>query len=71
MNQITMMGVVSHPQQTFWSVKSSVPFEALLSIKLGDAMEFQQSYAKPSRMMPSSVEFNMSARLKDAAVAVD
>ena len=57
--------------QTFWSVKSSVPFEALLSIKLGDAMEFQQSYAKPSRMMPSSVEFNMSARLKDAAVAVD
>ena len=33
--------------QTFWSVKSSGPLEALLLIKLVDAMEFQQSYSKP------------------------
>ena len=30
--------------QTFWTVKSSGPQEALLLIKLVDAMEFQQSY---------------------------
>ena len=34
-------GAVSTQNQTFWSTKSSGPWEALLLIKLVDAMEFQ------------------------------
>ena len=45
MNQITTMCIVTQ-SQTFWSVKSSGPYKALLSIKLVEAMEFQQSYLK-------------------------
>ena len=41
MNQITMMVWLVTQSQTFWSVKSSGPFEALLLIKLVDAMQFQ------------------------------
>ena len=39
--------------QTFWNVKSSGPKEALLSIKLVDALELQQNYSNPYRRMPS------------------
>ena len=39
-------GVICHPEP-LWGVKLSEPQEALLSIKLVDAMEFQQSYSKP------------------------
>ena len=42
-----MMVLSVTQSQTFWSVKSSGPLEALLLIKLVDAMEFQQSYSKP------------------------
>ena len=42
LNELDNMMVWSVTQsQTFWSVKSSGPKEALLSIKLVDAMEFQ------------------------------
>ena len=40
MNQITMMVWSATQSQTFWRVKSSGPWEALLLIKLVDAMEF-------------------------------
>ena len=39
--------------QTFWNVKSSGPKEALLSIKLVDALRLQQNYSNPYRRMPS------------------
>ena len=41
MNQITVMVWSATQSQTFWRVKSSGPWEALLLIKLVDAMEFQ------------------------------
>ena len=41
MNWITVMVWSVTQNQTFWSVKSSGPLEALLSIKLFDAIEFQ------------------------------
>ena len=40
-NWISMMMWSVTQSQTFWSVKSSRPEEALLSTKLVDAMEFQ------------------------------
>ena len=49
MNQITMMVWSVTQSQTFWSMKSGGTQEALLSIKLVDAMEFQQSYSNPKR----------------------
>ena len=39
--EITAMVWSVTQNQTFWSVKSSGPLEALLSIKLFDAIEFQ------------------------------
>ena len=33
--------------QTFWNAKFSGPKEALLLIKLVDAMKFQQNYSNP------------------------
>ena len=53
MNQITMMMWSLTQSQSFWSVKSSGPQEALLLIKLMDVMEFQQNYSKPQKMMLS------------------
>ena len=41
MNLRTVMVWAVTQSQTFWSVKSSGPYEALLSKKLVDAMEFQ------------------------------
>ena len=41
MNQVTAVMWSVTQSQTFWSVKSSRPEEALLSTKLVDAMEFQ------------------------------
>ena len=41
MNQITTMVWSVSPSQTFWNVKLSGPWEALLQIKLVDVMEFQ------------------------------
>ena len=40
MTQIAMMGWSLTYSQTFWSVKSSEPQEALLTIKLVEVMEF-------------------------------
>ena len=51
MTQIIMMVWSLTQSQTFWSVKSSGPQEALLSIKLVEVMEFQQSYLKAYKMM--------------------
>ena len=47
MNQITTMMWLVTQSQTFWSVKSSGPQEALLLIKLVDAMKFQPNYLNP------------------------
>ena len=47
MNQITTMVWLVTQSQTFWSVKSSGPYEALLSIELVDATKFQQNYSNP------------------------
>ena len=41
MNLVTVIVWAVTQSQTFWSVKSSGPYEALLSIKLADVMEFQ------------------------------
>ena len=41
MNQITTMVWSVSQSQTFWNVKLSGPWEALLPIKLVDVMEFQ------------------------------
>ena len=41
MRQITTVVWSVTQSQTFWSVKSSGPWEALLSIKLVGIMEFQ------------------------------
>ena len=46
MTQITMMVWSLIQSQTFWSVNSSGPSKALLSIKLVEVMEFQQNYLK-------------------------
>ena len=46
MNQINMMMWSVTQSQTFWRAKSSEPQEALLLIKLVDAMEIQYSYSK-------------------------
>ena len=53
MIHITTMVWSVTQSQTFWTVKSSGPQKALILIKLVDVMEFQQSYSKPQRMMPS------------------
>ena len=39
-------GVITHVDQTSWSVKSSGPLEASLRTKLVEVMEFQLSYFK-------------------------
>ena len=52
-NQITRMVWSVTQNQTFWCAKSSGPEEALLLIKLVDAMKFQQNYSNPQRMMQS------------------
>ena len=41
-----MMVAPPIPSQTFWSVKSNGPYEALLPIKAVEVMEFQQGYVK-------------------------
>ena len=46
-NQITRMVWSVIQNQTFWRAKSSGPEEALLLIKLVDAMKFQQNYSNP------------------------
>ena len=46
MTQITMRLWSLIQRQTFWSVKSSEPQEALLTIKLVEVMKFQQGYLK-------------------------
>ena len=48
MNQITMMVWLVTQSQTFWSAKSSGPYEVLLLIKLVDVMKFQ-NYSNPKR----------------------
>ena len=47
MNQITMIVWLVTQSQTFWNAKFSGPKEALLLIKLVDAMKFQQNYSNP------------------------
>ena len=47
MNQITTMMWLVTQSQTFWNAKFSGPKEALLLIKLVDAMKFQQNYLNP------------------------
>ena len=46
MDQITMMVWSLTKSQTFWSVKSNGPWEALLRTKLVEMMKFQLSYFK-------------------------
>ena len=46
MTQITTVVWSLTQSQTFWAVKSSGPWEALLSAKLVEVMGFQQSYFK-------------------------
>ena len=46
-NQITRMVWSVTQNQTFWRAKSSRPEEALLLIKLVDAMKLQQNYSNP------------------------
>ena len=46
-NQITTMVWLVTQSQTFWNAKFSGPKEALLLIKLVDAMKFQQNYLNP------------------------
>ena len=53
MNQITTMVWSFTQSQTLWSAKSSRPQETLLLIKIVDVIEFQQSYFKTQKMMPS------------------
>ena len=55
--------------QTFWRIKLRGPQEVLLSIKLVEAMEFQQSYLKSKKMMLLYAALNMSANLENPAVA--
>ena len=52
-NQITTIVWLVTQSQTFWSGKSSGSQEALLLIKLVDAMKFQQNYSNPRRRMLS------------------
>ena len=47
MTQVTMMVWSLTQNQTYWSVKSSGPQEALPGIKLMKVMEFQLNYFKP------------------------
>ena len=44
-------GVVSHPEPDILECEVRWALEALLSVKLLDEMEFQQSYSKPEKMM--------------------
>ena len=44
-------GVVSHPEPDILECEVRWALEALLSVKLLDEMEFQQSYSKPKKMM--------------------
>ena len=46
-NWITTMVWLVTQSQTFWNAKFSGPKEALLLIKLVDAMKFQQNYSNP------------------------
>ena len=46
-------GVVTHPETDILSVKSSGPSEALLPIKLGEVMKFQQIYLKSIKVLHS------------------
>ena len=65
MNWIIMMVQSVTQGQTFWSVKSRGPQEALLVIKLENATAFQENCPKPKRMMPSWCHiqyFNKSGR---------
>ena len=71
MNQTAAMVCSATQSQTFCRAKSSGPSEVLLLIKLEDAMEFQQNYSEPQRMIPSSVAFIMSANLEDPDVATE
>ena len=47
MNWITTIVWLVTQSQTFWSAKSSGPWDTLLLIKLVDAMTFQQNYSNP------------------------
>ena len=64
MTQITTVVWSLTQSQTFWAVKSSGPWEALLSAKLVEVMGFQQSYLRSQKMMPSKCYLSMSANLK-------
>ena len=44
-------GVITHLEQTPWSVKSNGPWEASLQTKLVEVMEFRLSYFKSKKMM--------------------
>ena len=44
---ITMMVWLVTQSQTFWSAKSSGPWEAQLLIQVVDAMKFQEKYSDP------------------------
>ena len=46
LTNITMMVCSVTQSQTFWSVKSSGPYEASLQRKLVEKMQFQLSYFK-------------------------
>ena len=61
--------MVIHQEPDIWSIKSRGPQEALLPIKLVEAMEFQQSYLKSKKMMLLYAALNMSANLENPAVA--
>ena len=69
MTRITTMVWSFTKSQTFWRIKLRGPQEVLLSIKLVEAMEFQQSYLKSKKMMLLYAALNMSANLENPAVA--